>query len=257
MLPAAFLLAEWKETRAYRPLARLCRLGEGSLEDVFGDAGAGHSHKVMAAVYDGDPQPIYDIIVDRHADQMARCRMFDTLVMLVADGRLDHEAAAAFVRECFDKLMPRDESMVWLGWVEAVALLGMAELGPRVRKAIDNFWVPAGLMEFEDFEQQLHYAKHHSYAPWRNDADFAPFGDAVDELARYVYEPAHEEDALRVGNVDDPLLDEYDLPDLEPLVNPYRGIGRNDPCPCGSGKKYKKCCLPKHQLQTDLGFDAD
>ena len=22
-------------------------------------------------------------------------------------------------------------------------------------------------------------------------------------------------------------------------------IGRNDPCPCGSGKKYKKCCLYK------------
>lgn len=22
-------------------------------------------------------------------------------------------------------------------------------------------------------------------------------------------------------------------------------IGRNDPCPCGSGKKYKKCCLNK------------
>jgi len=22
-------------------------------------------------------------------------------------------------------------------------------------------------------------------------------------------------------------------------------LGRNDPCPCGSGKKYKKCCLPK------------
>ncbi|MFL5289843.1 MAG: SEC-C metal-binding domain-containing protein [Rhodopila sp.] len=21
-------------------------------------------------------------------------------------------------------------------------------------------------------------------------------------------------------------------------------VGRNDPCPCGSGKKYKKCCLP-------------
>jgi hypothetical protein len=21
--------------------------------------------------------------------------------------------------------------------------------------------------------------------------------------------------------------------------------GRNDPCPCGSGKKYKHCCLPK------------
>ncbi|RJP74731.1 MAG: SEC-C domain-containing protein [Candidatus Abyssobacteria bacterium SURF_17] len=22
-------------------------------------------------------------------------------------------------------------------------------------------------------------------------------------------------------------------------------VGRNDPCPCGSGKKYKKCCMPK------------
>ncbi|MEW5760915.1 MAG: SEC-C metal-binding domain-containing protein, partial [Candidatus Thermoplasmatota archaeon] len=22
-------------------------------------------------------------------------------------------------------------------------------------------------------------------------------------------------------------------------------IGRNEPCPCGSGKKYKKCCLGK------------
>ena len=21
-----------------------------------------------------------------------------------------------------------------------------------------------------------------------------------------------------------------------------RGPGRNDPCPCGSGKKFKKCC---------------
>ena len=24
-------------------------------------------------------------------------------------------------------------------------------------------------------------------------------------------------------------------------------IKRNDPCPCGSGKKYKKCCLPLHE----------
>jgi len=24
-------------------------------------------------------------------------------------------------------------------------------------------------------------------------------------------------------------------------TNPYAGVGRNDPCPCGSGKKFKKC----------------
>ncbi|MDO6707116.1 UPF0149 family protein [Photobacterium sp. 1_MG-2023] len=25
-------------------------------------------------------------------------------------------------------------------------------------------------------------------------------------------------------------------------VNPYKSVGRNDPCPCGSGKKFKQCC---------------
>lgn len=24
-------------------------------------------------------------------------------------------------------------------------------------------------------------------------------------------------------------------------------VGRNDPCPCGSGKKYKKCCMAKEE----------
>jgi hypothetical protein len=27
--------------------------------------------------------------------------------------------------------------------------------------------------------------------------------------------------------------------------------GRNDPCPCGSGKKYKKCCLSTTYIETE------
>lgn len=27
----------------------------------------------------------------------------------------------------------------------------------------------------------------------------------------------------------------------EPVRNPLKDVGRNDPCPCGSQKKYKKC----------------
>ncbi|MDA7791233.1 SEC-C metal-binding domain-containing protein [Opitutales bacterium] len=26
------------------------------------------------------------------------------------------------------------------------------------------------------------------------------------------------------------------------MVRDAPKVGRNDPCPCGSGKKYKKCC---------------
>jgi hypothetical protein len=29
----------------------------------------------------------------------------------------------------------------------------------------------------------------------------------------------------------------------KPITRPGSKIGRNDPCPCGSGKKYKKCCM--------------
>ena len=35
--------------------------------------------------------------------------------------------------------------------------------------------------------------------------------------------------------------DQGELPD-EPYVRAEPKVGRNDPCPCGSGKKYKKCC---------------
>lgn len=47
--------------------------------------------------------------------------------------------------------------------------------------------------------------------------------------------------------------DEYDDVDFEetPAVLPFRNerkpVRRNEPCPCGSGKKYKKCCMKKDQ----------
>ncbi len=35
-----------------------------------------------------------------------------------------------------------------------------------------------------------------------------------------------------------------------PIVEHRPKVGRNDPCPCGSGKKYKKCCGSPTQDQT-------
>ena len=34
----------------------------------------------------------------------------------------------------------------------------------------------------------------------------------------------------------------FELDNLEAWVK-YRDLGRNDKCACGSGKKYKKCCI--------------
>lgn len=36
-----------------------------------------------------------------------------------------------------------------------------------------------------------------------------------------------------------------DLPKVETYRREKPKVGRNDPCPCGSGKKYKKCCGAK------------
>lgn len=44
----------------------------------------------------------------------------------------------------------------------------------------------------------------------------------------------------------DDLLAEAESKRIEEADLPLEKIGRNDPCPCGSGKKYKRCCLDKH-----------
>jgi len=37
--------------------------------------------------------------------------------------------------------------------------------------------------------------------------------------------------------------DGYHIKPVEPYVREEPKVGRNDVCPCGSGKKYKKCCI--------------
>lgn len=41
------------------------------------------------------------------------------------------------------------------------------------------------------------------------------------------------------------LFQNGDAPRIETYRREKPKIGRNDPCPCGSGKKYKKCCGAK------------
>lgn len=64
------------------------------------------------------------------------------------------------------------------------------------------------------------------------------------------HERTEVEDTIRV--VDDPegfkKETEEQMKSLKPLAEAFvkkKKVGRNEPCPCGSGKKYKKCCLLK------------
>jgi preprotein translocase subunit SecA len=44
---------------------------------------------------------------------------------------------------------------------------------------------------------------------------------------------------------ENPKSEDEQLPSKQVTIQNQQTIGRNDPCPCGSGKKYKKCCYPK------------
>ena len=48
-------------------------------------------------------------------------------------------------------------------------------------------------------------------------------------------------DSDSFGAESDNFFDDLEVHHMEPIVKDKR-IYPNDPCPCGSGKKYKKCC---------------
>jgi preprotein translocase subunit SecA len=52
------------------------------------------------------------------------------------------------------------------------------------------------------------------------------------ELRNVQYQHADYDEALEKANSDTKV---------QPFVRPVQKVGRNDPCPCGSGKKYKQC----------------
>jgi len=53
-----------------------------------------------------------------------------------------------------------------------------------------------------------------------------------------------EEPAFAAGQVKEQEIPERQRPlaDPVPFIREHQKIGRNEPCPCGSGKKYKRCC---------------
>jgi hypothetical protein len=234
------LLGEWREKAAYSPLGRLLRLPGREIDALFGDGITTTSHRVMAAVFDGDPQPLYDIILNRDADEYIRAGMCEALAMVTLRGELDRALSGLFLRDAFLNLLPQAQNFVWLGWQSAIAMLGMSDLKILVKKAFDRGFIERGVLGFEDFEHDLRRGIERPGEPWRpDDHEYTLFGDTVGELSGwYCFSEQYHADEEQWRQEA-----ETNLILSQPYENPFKGIGRNDPCPCGSGKKFKKCCL--------------
>ena len=207
---------------------------------ILGDATAETCHHVMAAVYDGDPQPLFDIILDPDAEQFIRSRMCETLAMITLRGELDRDLVGRFLRDAYNELRPQHDCFVWFGWQSAIAMLGLGQLKVLVKCAFDRGFIDRHLLGFDDFVQDLKHGIERPGEPWRpGDDEYEIFGDTVEELSGWHCFAEHDSEDREEWREPDEL--EFLL--TEPHRNPFKGIGRNDPCPCGSGKKFKKCCL--------------
>ena len=231
------LLGEWQEKSAYRPLARLLRCPRDKLDPVLGDAITTTTHRVMAAVYDGDPDPLYQIILDAEADEFVRSRMCEALAMATFDSETQRTDAARFLRACYSELKPQAECFVWNGWQSAIALLGLADLKPLVEQAFARGSISTSWLSFVHFEQDLELTINDPSAlAHRSHREFSLFGDTIEELSGwYCFSSKAQRNAERASTSLDQLV--WSGPQAK------RKVGRNDPCPCGSGRKFKKCCL--------------
>jgi len=178
------LLGEWRERTAYRPLARLLRAPADEIDAILGDAITTTTHRVMAAVFDGDPQPLYAIICDPNAEEFVRSRMCETLAMMVLRGDLGRQEVARFLRDASSELQPHAPCYVWQGWQSAIAILGLREFEPLVKQAFDRGFVDPDWMAFDDFIKDLEWRIQFPGKPrLAGDDEFTLFGDTAEELS--------------------------------------------------------------------------
>jgi preprotein translocase subunit SecA len=117
---------------------------------------------------------------------------------------------------------------------QGIGLVGYAQKDPKVeykregRKAFLNLWNSIG--------NQV------SSAIFRIEKESPDFVGSLWEITSTVHEEASSSDAY-VENHDQSIPEPGAAPQtIDPIINRLPKVGRNDPCPCGSGKKYKKCC---------------
>jgi hypothetical protein len=80
----------------------------------------------MASVFDGDPEPLYDITLDPNAEQFIRAGMCEALAMVTVRGGLDRAVARRFLRDAFMEMQPQAECYLWVGWQRPLQCLAWA-----------------------------------------------------------------------------------------------------------------------------------
>jgi len=125
---------------------------------------------------------------------------------------------------------------------------GMAKLlGGQVEKKATKM---AGAIDKEDFLRQLESAWY-PYVGKHSSIE----GEVEKARGRISKSGAFSKTFDVVGVTDEDLrtiIENIQAKKPEQEVTTGPKVGRNEPCPCGSGKKYKKCCLGQEKAKGGL-----
>jgi len=243
---ALFLLAQFREKRAYAPIIKIFSAPGETTYDLAGDIVTGDLSRILASVYDGDPAPLHGLIENEKADEFVRSAAIEALLMLERSGQMSREVVVGYLRSLFHGKLERQHSFVWDGLVCAVADMPAPELLEEVRQAYADSIVDPCVASLEGIERDLAAGE-----PAGRQENLL-ITDAITELEGWASFTPDEQPFGKLPAPFDPLPlgPPLSLPPVpepisyappQPYVRPPK-IGRNDPCPCGSGEKHKKCC---------------
>jgi len=221
------LMASARDTRALAPLLGFLRQDGEFIDAVLGDAVTATLSRVLASLYDGQAEPLFRLILDSSLDDGIREAILAACTFLCLDGRIDRDALHRVLVRFDDAKASVEGDSGWTAWEEAIATLGFRDLAPRVETARRDGRIDPEHSDPDWFKETLREAERHPH-----DRERLP-----PELYGYLDDPVAALEWTREG---------YG----EPQRNPFKDVGRNDPCPCGSGQKFKKCCLGKVETEA-------
>jgi hypothetical protein len=240
-LIAMHWLAVRRDARAYGPLLAIGALdGHLVMDELLGDVVHQSYGRCLAAVCDGNLAPLRALVENAGASIWVRMAALDGWAVRVLEGQADRAELMAYLADLGEReaaAMKADPNRQAdpdeLTLLDAVATLAADLSGSEMHDQLRG-WFDAGLLnpEFADWEwmqEQMDTAMVEHIREMRDSGRGFPT-DLQAELAWW-YEP-------EVDEVDE----EAEAPPQLPYIRETPKVGRNDPCPCGSGKKYKKCC---------------
>jgi len=231
------ILGAARDREACQPLLRLLRRPFDEVNVLLGDTVVESLANIVTGVFDDDSDALFALIIDSSIDGFIREALFGAATFLAWERRIQRDRFREFLVRFYEERPAEDGDQAWAGWLQAIALLGLRDLVPLADNAFREGRIPEEWIDRRQFDDDIAVAE---YAP-----------DDVDRFTQYNL--GYIEDVLvsldwTRGTED--VFDEdgeeapwTDFVPNEPLRNPSRNVGRNDPCPCGSGKKFKKCCL--------------